>query len=222
VSVVYRYDNPDGSCAFYHVRIQKREGKTFYYAHPAPVRESGETLTDPHSGLVVSVARRMRPEACGLVYRLPELLSAIRDGEPETWCCEGEHDSETLRGLDLVATTSWTGAGHWGPPQAEWFRGYEGVVCVVVDNDAPGAAEGVLKHDTLSALGVRVELYRPPGFKDVSDMVDAGIEIGGLEEVDRDELAELGAGWLVPGRKREWMGYGVDVTFLTRVLEGIS
>lgn len=219
---VYRFDNEDGSCAFFHVRFLRKDGtKGFFYAYPASPLESDQTLTDPQTGLVVSVAKRMPSLACDLVYRLPELKLAIREHSSEIYCVEGEHDAETIREFtEYDATTGWGGAGKWGEAQARWFAGYQGVVNVVVDNDAPGAGEGVLKFDSLSALGVRVELYRPPhGCKDVSDFLAAGGDVGDLEEVERDELALLGNAWLTPSRKREWSNYDVSVSFLSRVLE---
>jgi hypothetical protein len=216
----YRFDRSDGSCAWYHVRYLRADGsKAFYYAYPASPVESDQTLTDPHTGLQVSVAQRL-PEPCDLVYRLPELLRALRCGVDEVWCPEGEKDAETLRAVGCVATTGYAGASHWAPEQAEWFRGYEGLVNIVADNDGPGCAEAVLKHDSLTALGVECMLLRPSdGFKDVSDLLASGGGVGDLEEVERDELATLGRAWLTPGRKREWSTYDVSVSFLSRVLE---
>jgi DNA primase len=160
-----------------------------------------------------------KPTECDLLYRLPELVAALDARVPEVFLVEGEHDVETLRALGHVASTNWAGAGQWIPEHAQWFRHYTGLVNVVVDNDAPGAAEGVLKFDSLDSAGVRALLLRPPeGLKDVSDLLDAGGDVGDLEEVEREELALLGHAWLTPSRKREWMGYGVELSFLARVL----
>jgi len=70
------------------------------------------------------------------LYRLPELLQAIKDRVKRIFVVEGEKDVETLRSRGEIATTS--GAyNSWKPEFAEYFRGYEGEIIILPDQDPP-------------------------------------------------------------------------------------
>lgn len=128
---------------------------------------------------------------------------------------EGEKDADLCHREGKVASTGWAGAGKWTAEQGEHFKGYAGIVYILVDNDATGYAEGVLKHDTLTSLVVRVQLLRPlNGYKDISDL---HASIGGhlddldMKEIETEDLGAVAAGAIRdPARRREWMTYNLD------------
>jgi hypothetical protein len=71
-----------------------------------------------------------------VLYRLPEVLAAIKAGEI-VYLVEGEKDAETLRSLGLVATCNVAGSG------AKWHQAYTSAltgaqVVIIPDNDPPG------------------------------------------------------------------------------------
>lgn len=115
--------------------------------------------------------------ACKLLYRLPEVLKAIKDGSP-VYLVEGEKDADTLAGMDYCATTNRGGAGKW---QAELSRQLAGAhVVILPDNDDPGKKHAKLVSEALkgSAADVRiVDLTRGyaelPEKGDVSDFMAA-------------------------------------------------
>ena len=122
----YQYHTPAGAPAFDHVRYPTGptgKGKAFCYQPPGE-RAKGYKLPSEHKGLL---------------YRLPELLAAVKEQVPRLAWTEGEHDADAMRDAGVPATSHHQGA-EVGPykEQAEWFRGYGGTVLVTVDNDAPG------------------------------------------------------------------------------------
>ena len=68
------------------------------------------------------------------MYRLPELVKAVKDGYP-VYIVEGEKDVETLRELGYTATTAGS-ANDWKKEYAAYFTGAR--VVILPDNDKPG------------------------------------------------------------------------------------
>lgn len=193
--LAYPWHDEHGSVVLYHQRVSIQEnGIEVSKVMPwwVPSADPDDNVRDFDSNALVLVARSSggMPEPYkGLIYRLGEVLAAVRSGDGPVWLGEGESDAETLRGLGYVATTGWGGAGKWSPAQAAWFEGYTGTVIVAVDNDPVGAKEGVLKFRSLTALGVDVRLAAPPDdFKDLSDWVEAG---GNPEDIEKVEVLDL-------------------------------
>jgi hypothetical protein len=118
-----------------------------------------------------------------VLYRLPEVLQATRDGR-FVFVVEGEKDADALAGLDLVATTAPMGAGKW---KADYTISLSAAhVVLVPDQDAPGRkhAEQVAAslHGTASVIRI---VHLPEEWRgyDISDWIAAGHS--------KDELLEL-------------------------------
>lgn len=103
-------------------------------------------------------------------YRLPDILR--RQSEP-IWIVEGEKDADNLHRYGILATTNAGGAGKWREELNDHFRGR--TVFVVPDGDTPGQehARSVARHLRAVAASVRI-LELPEGFKDISELIDAG------------------------------------------------
>lgn len=111
------------------------------------------------------------------LYRLPELLKAIRKGRP-VCIVEGEKDAESLWSMGWAATTNKGGAGKWPESLCGHFAG--ATVYIIPDLDDAGR-----KHARLVAKGLRdvaaevriLNLRRLdvklPDKGDVSDLLEA-------------------------------------------------
>ena len=114
------------------------------------------------------------------MYNLTVLLDALKYGEP-TFLVEGERDADTLVALKkLPATTNWQGASTFTVEQAEWFTRSKGsVINIVRDADPAGAYAAWTRYTALIVSGVgkrRIRLWvPPPGIKDVTDLLRAGL-----------------------------------------------
>ena len=95
----YQYTDESGKVLFEACRYQRPDGdKTFSLRQPDPTDPSGYKWTKDGARLVL--------------YRLPEVLKAIKDGRP-VFVCEGEKDCDNMAKLGYVATTNPMGAGKW-------------------------------------------------------------------------------------------------------------
>lgn len=127
--VVYSYQREDGSeafqvCRYYWTDENGKRKKDFRQRRYLP--------RDPKAsreGYVYSVPSELRDTT---LYRMPELLAAIRDGKP-VYVVEGEKDVETLRRLGYAATCNPGGAGKWRDGYTERLRGAD--VIILPDND---------------------------------------------------------------------------------------
>lgn len=136
-----------------------------------------------------------------VLYRLPEVAEAVRQGKP-IWLVEGEKDVDTLVDLGFEATTMPNGAGSWLDIHTETLAGAQ--VFIIADNDEVGRkhANHVVKE--LRAAGCTVHPCLPAdGYKDVTDMVDAGLttkdlinlsETPAVEEEPDSPMDELARG----------------------------
>ena len=124
---VYPYTTAEGRLVFEVARIRTADGgKTFRQHRPA----------DPDKGKFPIVCSVPGELSGGLIYRLPEVLSAIQAGKP-VYVVEGEKDVETLLKLGLTATTCPGGAKNWRKAHSQNLKGAD--VIVVPDNDPSGA-----------------------------------------------------------------------------------
>ncbi len=114
-----------------------------------------------------------------VLYRLPRILEAVRDGR-EVYVCEGEKDVQTLERHGLIATCNPGGAGKWKAEYAEVFRG-AAVVTVVADRDDPGRAHARAVCDALLGVVDAVYIVEPKAGKDATDHVEAGLSLAELE-----------------------------------------
>jgi hypothetical protein len=113
-----------------------------------------------------------------VLYNLPRVLEAIADGQSVV-VVEGERDVESLRALDIVATTCPQGANKW---RAEYNASLAGAdVILVPDNDPAGrdhmhtvgvSLKGVARRIRVIDLATVWPQCPPKG--DISDWVDGG------------------------------------------------
>lgn len=117
------------------------------------------------------------------LYRLPEVLAAVREGRP-VFVCEGEKDADTLAALGHVATTSPMGAGKWRSQHTAALKGAASVM-VVADDDPPGHAHArTVQHELEPVVGVVVTLLPAQGCKDLTDHLTAGYTLNQLRPTD--------------------------------------
>ena len=116
IEAVYDYKAADGKYLYSKVRF---EGKEIRYI--TIDRENDRYDYCKTAGIAT-------------LYRLPELLRAIKSGYP-VYIVEGEKDVETLRKLGYTATTA-GGANDWKKEYAHYFTGAK--VIILPDNDEPG------------------------------------------------------------------------------------
>jgi 5S rRNA maturation endonuclease (ribonuclease M5) len=106
-----------------------------------------------------------------VLYRLPELLEAIKIGCTIVWIVEGEKDVEKLRALNEVATCNAMGAGKWRDEYAETLRGFK-IAVVIADKDDAGRTHAQQVAASISKVVPTVKVIELP-VKDVSDFLAA-------------------------------------------------
>ena len=127
--VVYSYQDENGQevfqvCRYYWTDENGKRKKDFRQRRYLP--------NDPKAGregFVYSVPSELRDTT---LYRMPELIRAIRDGKP-VYVVEGEKDVETLRRLGYTATCNPGGAGKWREGYTKRLEGAD--VIILPDND---------------------------------------------------------------------------------------
>lgn len=136
--------------------------------------------------------RQRRPDGRGGVewkapaqmplYRLPDVLRAVRDGFT-VWICEGEKDADALQAVlpeGEVATTCAGGAKKWKPHHTEVLAGAD--VIIVRDRDEAGKAHAATVADALRPVAA-VTVCEPFEGKDVYDHLHAGRSLAELVPV---------------------------------------
>ena len=103
-----------------------------------------------------------------MLYQLPRLLDAVKNGET-VFIAEGEKDCNNLAALGLVATTSPMGAGKWRDYYSNSLQGAN--VVILADNDDAGRkhAQQVAKSLSGKAKIKVIEFPDLPEKGDVSD-----------------------------------------------------
>lgn len=168
----YTFKDENGKALFEHVRMSTNDerGKTFYYRwrdHPKALWVNKKPT-----------ARTAGFDADHYLYRLPEVLAAVRAGEP-VWWAEGERDALALRNAGVCGTSHHGGAGKVHIEQCAWLADAAKVV-LCLDKDSPGAYDGLLRYRTLTeAIGVdpariRVVFSKAKHCKDVRDHLALG------------------------------------------------
>jgi KaiC/GvpD/RAD55 family RecA-like ATPase len=155
---VYVYENADGQPVYEVVRTDDPSGKKIFQR---AILSNGERKNS-----MKGVER--------VPYRLPELLKAQASNQP-IFIVEGEKCAETLRGLDLVATTNSGGAGKWGDC-GKYFQERTSVV-IVPDNDEPGRRHAHEVATDLKQRGCNVKVLNLPDLPikgDIYDWLKAG------------------------------------------------
>ena len=181
---VYSYTDENGREVFQVVRYRylNGPGKTFRQR----MRDPGNPKAN-RDGYVMSVPAEKRYD---ILYRLPRVVEAIRDGRP-VYVVEGEKDVETLERLGHVATCNPGGAdgSGGGPGSQKWTDGHTARlagadVIILPDNDGRGNGfkgqnhswtvamrlQGVAKRVRL--IDIREACPELPEKGDITDMVE--------------------------------------------------
>lgn len=150
---VYPYEDEQGHLLF---QIVRRAGKQFLARRRSP---NGDWVWD-----LEGVGR--------VIYRLPEVVLAEK-----VYLVEGERDVETLRKLDLVATTNPGGVNGWKQEYARFLRGKH--INLIPDEDGPGDAWADRVMGDLRGVAASVKRIRLPGLPlgsgaDITDWLATG------------------------------------------------
>jgi len=105
------------------------------------------------------------------LYRLPELLQAIKTNIDPIYIVEGEKDTDKLRSIGLTATTNGSSKDFWTSEKIAIIPN-EREIFILADNDDPGIK---IAKDTASKLckkGCRVKYILLPGLAEKGDVTD--------------------------------------------------
>lgn len=187
-SGVYRYRDESGEICVEKLRwaLYTEDGAT-----------AGKTFTVRHRPRPASEPFRWAPGIgpySRLLYRLPELLSALRDGT-DVWFTEGEKDADNAaKAWGIVTTSHHTGAAAASPTQLKPFVGFKGNVFFVLDADPTGWYVAYENARRLAAVGLSKDRiwFLTGGLRsakaDISDHIVAGLGLGDLRQVDQKAL----------------------------------
>lgn len=167
---VYSYVDENGTELFQAVRFPGKQFRQRHWRILEGLESSDET----------GVWEWNLEDVRRVVYRLPEVLYAVRHGQ-SIYICEGEKDVEALRALDKVATCNPMGAGKWKDEFAQWFHGAK--VIIVADRDEPGRAHAETIKTSLQGIAQIIWVYQAKVGKDVSDHLAAGLTVEQLVPV---------------------------------------
>ena len=186
---IYEYQNAAGKVVFEVVRRENGSTKTFLQRH---------------RGFHGKQVWKQPPEGRGLIYRLPQVLSALAVGNP-VCIVEGEKDADRLAELGFAATCNPMGAGKW---RAAHSRGIPAGADVVIfpDYDRSGMKHveqvitSLLKTGTCNSVRVAdlgFEIRARHG-RDVSDWLDANPARGAEEVRELTAAAVPALDWSAP------------------------
>lgn len=181
-SHVYPYHDAQGTLLYEVLRVQQGSKKVF--SQRSPSADGKWNWRTSHIDKVL--------------YRLPEVLEGVDQGRT-IHITEGEKDADSLRRKGLVATCNAGGAGigKWLPSYTEVLAGAN--VIIHSDADDAGRPHSRAIRAALVEAGAVVEIREPsPGHKDVTEMLQAGIQL------DKELV-------VVPARESERMKFGIDV-----------
>lgn len=137
-----------------------------------------------------------------VLYHLPLVLRS-----PRVYVVEGEKDADRLNQYltpgapvlpDEVATTGLGGAGKWLPEWTEALAGKD--VVIIGDNDDAGRKHVRLVEDALGDAPASITVRYPAKGKDVSDHLDAGLDLDALVPGTRLRLKRLDLSNIPPAR----------------------
>ncbi len=139
----YPYRDETGKVLFEACRYQCPDGsKTFSLRQPDPSKPEGYKYTKDGARLVL--------------YRLPELLAAIKAGQP-VFVVEGEKDCDNMAKLGHAATTNPMGAGKW--LAGDYSPSLTGAdVYIIPDNDDVGRSHAGQVAQSVYKLAKRVRI----------------------------------------------------------------
>ncbi|WP_067885358.1 glutaredoxin domain-containing protein [Nocardia vaccinii] len=108
-----------------------------------------------------------------LLYHLPEVIAAVRDGRT-IYLVEGEKDADNAIRAGLTATCNAMGAGKFRVQHADQLAGARRVV-IVTDRDKAGRRHGAAIAELLRGRVGSVEIVESAVGKDISDHLAAGL-----------------------------------------------
>ena len=233
---VYSYTDAQGNelfqvCRYYYTTASGKREKTFRQRRYDPSNEKAN-----RAGYVASVPNELRDST---LYKMPQLLAAIRDGKP-VYVVEGEKDVETLARLGHVATCNPGGAGKWRDGYTRLLRGADVIILPdndTADNDYTGQEHALAVALALLNTAQRVRLVDikeacpdlpPKG--DISDMVQLMGDVEAMDALARQVAATRDFDpnavpfWLTPMEQAERLysqvlGYGVENGSIVQVTQ---
>ena len=115
-----------------------------------------------------------------VLYRLPKVIEAIKDGQV-IYVVEGEKDVHSLERAGVVATCNPMGSGGgWRDEYSESLR--DAIVVIIADKDKAGQAHARKVMASLKGIAAAVEINEAAGeLNDVSDHLAAGHTLADLE-----------------------------------------
>ncbi len=163
VTTPYDYTDENGTLLFQAVREQYEKGKKFYQRRP-----------DGKGGWINST-KGMKTT----IYRLPEVIEAVKNNKT-IFIVEGEKDVETLRELQLTATTNPMGAGKWRSSYNKYLKNAD--VAILPDNDLIGKKHAENIAEGLTGIARSVKLVELPDLEEHEDVTDWLQKRGGTKE----------------------------------------
>ncbi|GAA1620891.1 hypothetical protein GCM10009789_87790 [Kribbella sancticallisti] len=193
----YVYTNPKGEPRISKVRYEPKAFRMFSWITSERKPEGGFWVPKIRDNRLAFSERAM--------YRLPELLQALRSNRRVAWC-EGEKDADALVSVGVAATSHWQGASEVHICQASWFTRGTGRIYIVVDVDEAGAYSGCLRYDALCRVGVdrsRLRIVAPPHpHTDAAEAVEAGLRLRDFRRVPLSRLRPVAASYLAQRQAR--------------------
>lgn len=190
----------------YYDENEKRLYSRFRYLVADPKSENGQSKTFRYC----EHYDRTNPQHVALLYGLHRVKEAVRKAVPKVFLVEGEGDCEAAWALEDAYTTTTHLGTRFPLETAEHFRGYAGIVYIVVDRDHldkdhqarfnnpdeskrqdyPGAAAALRKWRALKSLGVKVFFREAIRGKDMRDHLEAGKSLASLRKVSLEQIKE--------------------------------
>lgn len=132
-------------------------------------------------------------------YNLPGILAGADEpwNQPIVYVVEGEKDADRLNSLGCVATTNVAGAGKWTDDLSAFLSDRN--VVILPDNDDAGRQHAQRVLASLDGIAASARIIELPGLRekgDVSDWLDAGGTVAGIEQLIYDAERAEAAGQL--------------------------
>ena len=167
ITRTWQYTDENNTELFEVCRLENGEGKKYKQRHKGV---DGEYI-DGVKGI------RQVP------YRLPDLIDAVAENKT-IFIVEGEKCADAIVSLGGAATCNAMGAGKWPDELTHFFKDAD--VCILPDNDKPGADHAAKVFGKAQAVARRVRVLELPGLApkgDVADWVEAGGTLDQLQEL---------------------------------------
>jgi putative DNA primase/helicase len=157
------------------------------------------------------------PVADRVLYRANALKWAREHGAT-IYVTEGEKDANRLSDLGLVSTTNVGGAGKWLPHYSEAVAGCP--VVVIADNDEPGHAHARAVAEAVREHAMSVSVVAPRYGKDLSELLDLGWTMLGLDPLPEAGKLGLLLARNVLTRPIQWVWPGYIAAGKVTMIEG--